>query len=152
PEGQQTITLADFFGELYEGDVNPFEGCWEDATNYDKDSNTFTLSGLFPVYDHEGNPIVYGITYTGEQGDGTTESEDYYQPIYDNSGTPSHGGDVTAMYSGGTLTLVHAGTTSYDGYKLYYDGDISVGRPELTFTLWRYTAGSGPETAAQVHP
>ena len=23
PEGQQTITLADFFGELYEGDVNP---------------------------------------------------------------------------------------------------------------------------------
>lgn len=150
PEGQQTITLADFFGELYEGDVNPFEGCWEDATNYDKDSNTFTLSGLFPVYDHEGNPIVYGITYTGEQGDGTTESEDYYQPIYDNSGTPSHGGDVTAMYSGGTLTLVHAGTTSYDGYKMYYDGDISVGRPELTFTLWRYTAGSGPETASQV--
>ena len=103
------------------------------------------ICGTVPQYDENGYPIVYYITYTGPK-----EGEDYYQASYDNSESANHGGAVDAVYTDGTLTLRHAGTTSFDGTKVWLDGGNRENRPEVTYTLWRYSTQGSPERASQV--
>lgn len=110
------------------------------------DGKTCTITGTVPAYDENGYPIVYYIKYTGEQN-----TNDYYQPTYDNSTSANHGSDTTATYVGGTMTLRHAGTTEYYGTKQWLDDGDTTKRPEVTFTLWRYSLNGGSaETASQV--
>lgn len=105
-----------------------------------------TITGTLPRYDTNGYPIVYYIQYTGEQS-GT----DYYQVSYDNSNSESHGSATDAAYTSGTMTLRHAGTTTYNGTKVWLDGGDSASRPAATFTLWRYSLkGGSAATASQV--
>ena len=108
-----------------------------------EDSNA-TITGTLPSYDQQGYPIVYRIEYTGK-----SSGTDYYQASYDNSASPSHGSAVNAAYENGTMTLRHAGTTTYNATKEWLDNDSSQ-RPEVTYTLWRYAANQSYTTAAQV--
>ena len=110
------------------------------------DGKTCTITGTVPAYDENGYPIVYYIKYTGKQN-----TNDYYQPTYDNSASANHASDTSATYVGGTMTLRHAGTTEYYGTKKWLDDGDTTKRPEVTFTLWRYSLNSGSaETASQV--
>ena len=110
------------------------------------DGTTCVVSGTLPVYDENGYPIVYYIQYTGEQN-----TDDYYQPTYDNAESANHSSDTTAVYSGGTMTLRHAGTTEYYGTKQWLDDGNTETRPSVTFTLWRYSLNGGSAaTASQV--
>lgn len=104
-----------------------------------------TVSGTVPMYDEQGYPIVYYLTYTGEKS-----GEDYYQASYDNSASANHGGATDAVYDGGTLTLRHAGTTTFEGTKVWLDGGNQASRPAVTYTLWRYSTQGSPATASQV--
>ena len=101
-----------------------------------------TITGTLPTYDEQGYPIVYYVKYTGAK-----EGTDYYQVSYDNSASASHGSAIDAVYNGGTMTLRHAGTTTYEATKVWLDGD-STERPAVTFTLWRYSANGGNATTA----
>lgn len=109
------------------------------------DNVSGTLSGKLPAFDKEGRPIVYSIEYRGPDS-----GDDYYQAVYNNDLSPNHGGDTSAAFPGGTLTLIHVGTTQFDATKQWLDDDPS-GRTDLTFTLWRYSdrEGSSYRTAAQ---
>lgn len=109
------------------------------------DNVSGTLSGKLPAFDKEGRPIVYSIEYRGPDS-----GDDYYQAVYNNDLSPNHGGDTSAAFPGGTLTLIHVGTTQFDVTKQWLDDDPS-GRTDLTFTLWRYSdrEGSSYRTAAQ---
>ena len=110
------------------------------------DGTTCVVSGTLPVYDENGYPIVYYIQYTGEQN-----TDDYYQPTYDNAESANHSSDTTAVYSGGTMTLRHAGTTEYYGTKQWLDDGNTETCPSVTFTLWRYSLNGGSAaTASQV--
>lgn len=114
--------------------------------NTSSDGKTCTITGTVPAYDENGYPIVYYIEYNGEQN-----TEDYYQPTYDNSASANHGSDTTATYVGGTMTLRHAGTTEYHGTKQWLDDGDATKRPAVTFTLWRYSLNGGSAaTASQV--
>lgn len=100
----------------------------------DPETGNITVKGDMPAYDENGYPIVYYIHYMGEQS-----GADYYQATYDNSGSASHGSANDRVYSGGTMTLRHAGTTSFTATKDWLDGASDAKHPETTFTLWRYT-------------
>lgn len=114
--------------------------------NTSSDGKTCTITGTVPAYDENGYPIVYYIEYNGEQN-----TEDYYQPTYDNSASANHGSDTTATYVGGTMTLRHAGTTEYYGTKKWLDNGDAENRPEAVFTLWCYSTNGGTAaTASQV--
>ena len=114
--------------------------------SYSEDGMTATIEVVMPMYDISGAPIVYDITYTEPQGGQT----DYYQPAYNNAGSPSHGSATDALYSGGTMTLRPMGTTTYDATKAWLDGGNQGNRPATTFTLWRYSTNGSAATAAQV--
>lgn len=101
---------------------------------YDEKTNTATVTGNMPAYDQNGVPIVYYVHYEGPQ-----TGQDYYQVSYDNSESPNHGSANDCVYSGGTMTLRHAGTTSFTATKDWLDGASDATHPETTFTLWRYT-------------
>ena len=110
------------------------------------DGKTCTITGMLPQYDEDGYPIVYHIKYTGPQN-----TDDYYQPDYDNSASASHGGATDALYVNGTMTLRHAGTTDYHATKQWLDSGDEGARPAVTFTLWRYSLNGGSAaTASQV--
>lgn len=100
----------------------------------DPETGNITVKGDMPAYDENGYPIVYYIHYTGEQS-----GADYYQATYDNSESANHGSANDCVYSGGTMTLRHAGTTSFTATKDWLDGASDATHPETTFTLWRYT-------------
>ena len=108
------------------------------------DDGSVTLTGDLPMYDSNGYPIVYYAEYTGYQ-----EGEDYYQVSYDNSASTSHGSATDCVYMGGTMTLRHAGETTFKGTKVWLDNDSSE-RPATTFTLWRYSTNGSAATASQV--
>lgn len=115
---------------------------------YDKATNTATVTGNMPAYDQNGVPIVYYVHYEGPQ-----TGQDYYQVSYDNSQSANHGSANDCVYSGGTMTLRHAGTTSFTATKDWLDGASNAKHPETTFTLWRYTPTRNPDgylTASQV--
>lgn len=101
---------------------------------YDEETNTATITGNMPTYDQNGLPIVYYVHYEGPQ-----DGQDYYQVSYDNSESANHGSANDGVYSGGTMTLRHAGTTSFTAKKDWLDGASNAKHPETTFTLWRYT-------------
>lgn len=100
-------------------------------------------------YHPNGNPMTYSLTVNCEESTG--EYKDYYQVSYDNAKASNHGSDTTALYNGGTVTIIHAGTTSFDATKVWLDEDPSD-RPATEYTLWRYSldGGSTADNAAQV--
>lgn len=108
------------------------------------DDGSVTLTGDLPMYDSGGYPIVYYAEYTGDQ-----EGEDYYQVSYDNSASTSHGSATDRVYMGGTMTLRHAGETTFNGTKVWLDNNSSE-RPATTFTLWRYSTNGSAAAASQV--
>ena len=134
----RTISLAELLGSE--------SGRYTVTYNEDGDA-VITLT--LPMYDESNQPIVYNITYTDPHD--PSSGADYYQPTYNNSSSANHGSATDALYDGGTMTLRPMGTTTYDAEKAWLDGN-STNRPEVTFTLWRYSTapGSGPSTAAQV--
>lgn len=122
----------------------------------DKTTHTATISGRLPMYDVNGDPIVYYIKYTGPSPDvensGYTAGTDYYQVSYNNANSTNHGSATDAVYDGGTMVLRRMGVTAYDADKVWLDGGNQDQRPATTFTLWRYANNgtAGPTTASQV--
>ncbi len=112
-----------------------------------EDGNTATITAKLPRYDINGAPIVY-YTYFNDPNAGGTG--DYYQAVYDNSSSPSHGSAVDNLYDGGTMTIRPMGTTTFDAEKVWLDGNNKDNRPGTTFTLWRYSVNGSPATASQV--
>lgn len=127
-----------------EGDTSIAQAVLDGWLNIESEGSNATITGRLPSYNQDGYPIVYRIEYTGEQG-----GPDYYQVSYDNSASSSHGSAVNAAYENGTMTLRHAGTTTYSATKEWLDNGSSQ-RPEVTYTLWRYATDQSYATAAQV--
>lgn len=125
------------------------------------------ITGMWK-YNVDGSPINYSVTeikndisysadgkITTDELDttGLLEEDEWYQIQYVNTGVPGEGQDTTALHSGGTLQLVRQGNIQYESTKIwldsYGDGENS-GRPNATFTLYRYRKGEDPGTAAPV--
>ena len=123
-----------------------WEGVW------DAESGTYKLTA--PAYGLDGLPIEYGLTYTPETPGPTLG--DGYTVTYDNAASASHGSSTTAVYDGGTATILRVGTTTFTATKQWLDaGDKQGKRPKddatITFTLWRYSSnGDTAANAAQV--
>ena len=122
------------FGTLEELFTKEEYADYQMQLTYVEATNTATITGNMPTYDQNGLPIVYYVHYEGPQ-----TGQDYYQVSYDNSESPNHGSANDCVYSGGTMTLRHAGTTSFTATKDWLDGASNAKHPETTFTLWRYT-------------
>ena len=122
------------FGTLEELFTRPEYADYQMQLTYVEATNTATITGNMPTYDQNGLPIVYYVHYEGPQ-----TGQDYYQVSYDNSESANHGSANDGVYSGGTMTLRHAGTTSFTATKDWLDGASNAKHPETTFTLWRYT-------------
>ena len=120
----------------------------EFTVEFSEDGKTATITAVLPMYDVNNSPIVYYIQFQdhheGQQG------QDYFQPSYNNSDSPSHGSSTNLLHDGGTMTLRPIGQTSYDANKVWLDGDNKDNRPETTFSLWRYSTNSSYSQAAQV--
>lgn len=118
------------------------------TVEFSEDGKTATITAVLPMYDVNNSPIVYYIQFQdhheGQAG------EDYFQPSYNNSGSPSHGSSTNLLHDGGTMTLRPMGQTSYDANKVWLDGDNKDNRPATTFSLWRYSTNSSYSQAAQV--
>ena len=122
------------FGTLEELFTGEDYADYQMQLTYAEATNTATITGNMPTYDQDGLPIVYYVHYEGPQ-----DGQDYYQVSYDNSESANHGSANDGVYSGGTMTLRHAGTTSFTATKDWLDGASNAKHPETTFTLWRYT-------------
>lgn len=122
------------FGTLEELFTGEDYADYQMQLTYDEETNTATITGNMPTYDQNGLPIVYYVHYEGPQ-----DGQDYYQVSYDNSESANHGSANDCVYSDGTMTLRHAGTTSFTATKDWLDGASDATHPETTFTLWRYT-------------
>lgn len=122
------------FGTLEELFTKEEYADYQMQLTYDEETNTATITGNMPTYDQNGVPIAYYVHYEGPQ-----TGQDYYQVSYDNSQSANHGSANDCVYSGGTMTLRHAGTTSFTATKDWLDGASNAKHPETTFTLWRYT-------------
>ncbi|MBM6705574.1 Cna B-type domain-containing protein [Bifidobacterium pullorum subsp. saeculare] len=122
------------FGTLEELFTGKDYADYQMQLTYDEETNAATIRGNMPTYDQNGLPIVYYVHYEGPQ-----TGQDYYQVSYDNSQSANHGSANDGVYSGGTMTLRHAGTTSFTATKDWLDGASDATHPETTFTLWRYT-------------
>lgn len=120
----------------------------EFTVEFSEDGKTATITAVLPMYDVNNSPIVYYIQFQdhheGQQG------QDYFQPSYNNSDSPSHGSSTNLLHDGGTMTLRPIGQTSYDADKVWLDGDNKDNRPATTFSLWRYSTNSSYSQAAQV--
>ena len=114
------------------------------------DDNTAIITTTLPMYDIDGQPIVYSIQFN-DHHEGA-EGHDYFQPTYNNAGSANHGSATDAVYEDGIMTLRPVGTVSYGATKAWADAADTSQRKDVTFTLWRYSTadGSGPSTAAQV--
>ena len=110
------------------------------------DHTTGTLVAKVPAWHPDGRQLVYSLAQSSEDLD-PSEYEDFYQVWYDNSTAPNHGSDTSALFSGGTLNIVHAGTTHFSATKRWMDDDASQ-RPATTYSLWRYSADKGNYTTA----
>ena len=116
---------------------------------WDAESGTYQLTA--PAYDLDGLPIEYGLTYAPETTNPTPD--DTYTVTYDNAASANHGSSTTAVYDGGTATILRVGTTTFTATKQWLDaGDKQGKRPvgkEITFTLWRYSSNPiSDDTAA----
>lgn len=123
---------------------------WEGA--WDAESGTYKLTA--PAYGLDGLPIEYGLTYAPETPN--PAPDDGYTVSYDNAASANHGSSTTAVYDGGTATILRVGTTTFTATKQWLDaGDKQGKRPKddatITFTLWRYSSnGDTAANAAQV--
>ena len=141
--GEDTYkTLQDLFAE-----IKPVTEPNADGTY------SVTIKGQ-PMYDLETNEL---ITYyidsptlkKDEQnqnkmdlqlGEGVLKGDDKITADFNNQAVANKGGDTTKLYPGGLLTLTLTGTTKFVAYKQWLDqGADPADRPEITFTLWRYT-------------
>ena len=118
------------------------------TVEFSEDGKTATITAVLPMYDVNNSPIVYYIQFQ-DHHEGPA-GQDYFQPSYNNSGSPSHGSSTTLLHDGGTMTLRPMGQTSYDADKVWLDGDNKDNRPATTFSLWRYSTNSSYSQAAQV--
>lgn len=114
---------------------------------FSEDGKTATITAALPMYDTNGAPIVY---YAYFEDPDAAAGDDYFQPAYNNSGSASHGSAVDKLYAGGTMTIRPMGLTSYDATKAWLDGGNQDNRPEVTFSLWRYSTNGTAQTASQV--
>lgn len=113
------------------------------------DNVSGTLSGRLPAYNKDGFPIVYSVAYEDGGNHGTN---DYYQVVYNNENAPNHGSDNTAMFPGGTMTLIRVGTTEFSATKQWLDSNADDRPDKVEFTLWRYSSQGtdGYANASQV--
>lgn len=121
-----------------------------------------TIDGLW-LYNLDGTPLNFWLTEKAE-GEGTpadkkltsdelddsllADPEDWFQVSYKNTHNTS---DTTAVYNGGTLLL--SGETTFSAEKRWLDMNPSgslEGRPDVTFTLWRYRAGQSYTSKSQI--
>ena len=116
-------------------------------------SRTLAIKSSQPAYYPDNTVLDYKMTFDTNGLTVTKESDgtfDGYQVIYTNAGVPNHTSDTTAIYSGGSVSLTHYGTTAFSAVKYWYD-ENSTDRPATTYSLYRYNANGGsPSTAAQV--
>ena len=143
------------------------------TADYDAETGKLTISGLWQ-YSLSGSEIIYRLQETADDGEGEEdladgrlsggelgtlpdgedaplEENDWYNILYNNTGVPNYGGEDTAVYSGGTLTLVRGGETQYTATKIWrdaYEQNVSTDRPKPTFTLYRYLRGQAIGTAS----
>lgn len=121
--------------EVKLADVNKQPG-WEGS--WDEKSGTYTLKA--PAYGKDGLPIDYGLKYDPETPNPTPD--DTYTVTYDNAASTNHGSSTTAVYDGGTATILRVGTTTFTATKQWLDvrdkqGKRPKGDATITFTLWR---------------
>ena len=133
----RSVTIAEMASER----PNDFQ------ITYSDDGNTAYISAKLPMYTTAGEPIAY---YAFFENQSQEQNDDYFQAAYDNTGSPSHGSSTTALYNGGVMTLRPVGTVSYSAKKVWLDGGNQTDRPEVTFTLWRYSSNGSFSQASQV--
>ena len=109
-------------------------------------SMDITVSGL-PQYRIDGTEILYAIREAEDMQDnrlnsykpGNPDEEDYFSIDYNNTDLSNHGTDTTAAYNGGTVILTLRGIAEYQAEKEWKDKEDNGERPEVSFTLWRYS-------------
>lgn len=165
-----TLTAARHMGASDDKDVSNINGdgllqliehqlfsvTWNDNA-----SNNYVISGRMPAYHPSGVSMKYRLIQQTIDNSGTSGYRDAYEVSYDNKAVPDYASDISACYSGGTMTVRHTGTTRFEATKVWLDdyapgstdsngNDIS--RPAATYTLWRYSArpGNDARSAAQV--
>lgn len=143
---------------------------------YDAEAGKLTVSGLWQ-YSLNGSEIIYSLRETEDDGEASNtadgrlsgdelgdlpdgdkaplESDDWYNILYDNTGVPNYGSEDNTVYSGGKLTLIRGGETTYAATKVWrdaYEQNSGEGgapdRPKATFTLYRYLRAEGINTAS----
>lgn len=147
----------------------------ENGLNASYTDGEITISGLWE-YSINGTPITYYLTETADDGETSDtadgrlsggelpesltgkndplDEDDWYNILYNNTSIPNTGHVTTAVYNGGTLTLVRGGETTYTATKVWMDSyeqnpeGSSVPRPHVTFTLYRYLRSEGIHTAS----
>lgn len=116
----------------------------------DLGQNTWKLTATMPSFALDDTSLRYKLHYAPQQAVDADGHLDYFAVYCDNTAAPNHGSDVDAAYSGGTMTIVHKGTTSFDAYKVWYDEEPE-NRPATNYTLWRYSlSDDSPAHAAPV--
>ena len=109
-------------------------------------SMDITVSGL-PQYRIDGTEILYNIREAEDSQDnrlntckpGNPDEGDYFSIDYNNTALSNHGTDTTAAYNGGTVILTLRGIAEYQAEKEWKDKEDNGERPEVSFTLWRYS-------------
>ena len=127
----------------------------------DNASNNYVISGRMPAYHPSGVSMKYRLIQQTIDNSGTSGYRDAYEVSYDNKVVPDYASDISACYSGGTMTVRHTGTTRFEATKVWLDDYApgstdskgnEISRPATTYTLWRYSArpGNDARSAAQV--
>ena len=127
----------------------------------DNASNNYVISGRMPAYHPSGVSMKYRLIQQTINNSGTSGYRDAYEVSYDNKVVPDYASDISACYSGGTMTVRHTGTTRFEATKVWLDdyapgstdsNGNKISRPATTYTLWRYSArpGNDARSAAQV--
>ena len=165
-----TLTAARHMGASDDKDVSNINGdgllqlierelfsvTWNDNA-----SNNYVISGRMPAYHPSGVSMKYRLIQQTINNSGTSGYRDAYEVSYDNKVVPDYASDISACYSGGTMTVRHTGTTRFEATKVWLDDYApgstdskgnEISRPATTYTLWRYSArpGNDARSAAQV--
>ena len=165
-----TLTAARHMGASDDKDVSNINGdgllqliehelfsvTWNDNA-----SNNYVISGRMPAYHPSGVSMKYRLIQQTIDNSGTSGYRDAYEVSYDNKAVPDYASDISACYSGGTMTVRHTGTTRFEATKVWLDDYVpgstdsngnKISRPATTYTLWRYSArpGNDARSAAQV--
>lgn len=110
-----------------------------------------------PGYTADGMPITYFVDLAEGQNDMELDLEEGILPEgdkltagFDNTTAPSHSTDTDKLYDGGRLTLTLSGTTRFSANKVWLDQADNEGRPNVTYTVWRYREGASYREASQL--